>query len=57
MNDDVRREFLRDLDDAGHIDLTDWETEFIESSYERDEFTDKQREVIDRMKTKYEKRL
>ena len=57
MNDDVRAAFLRDLDDADHIDLTDWETEFIESNYTRDEFTDKQREVIDRMKKKYESRI
>jgi len=57
MNDDVRVEFLHDLDDADHINLSDWETEFIESNYERTEFTDKQRDVIDRMKKKYESRI
>ena len=57
MNDDVRVAFLRDLDDADHINLSDWETEFIESNYERTEFTDKQRECIDRMKKKYESRI
>jgi len=57
MHDDVCREFLHDLDNADHINLTDFETEFIESNYTRTEFTDKQKEVIERMKKKYESRL
>jgi hypothetical protein len=57
MTNEVAKEFLKDLDDADHINLTDWEAKFIESNYSRDTFTEKQFEVIERMKKKYESRL
>jgi hypothetical protein len=57
MNDTILAEFLKDLDDADHMELTDWEAEFLESNLGREKFSDKQRAVIERMKTKYQDKL
>ncbi len=57
--DQIRQAFLRDLDDADHINLTDWETDFVGSNAfpKYDGYSDKQREWIDKLKRKYESRL
>jgi hypothetical protein len=59
QEDETRKEFLRDLDDADHIDLTDWETKFVGqlAYYKFDSYSDKQREHIDRLKQKYQRKL
>ena len=56
-NDDIRCDFLQDLDQADHINLTDFESEFLESNLDRIWFSEKQRAVIDRMREKYESEL
>jgi hypothetical protein len=38
-SDEARAEFIKDLDDADHIDLSDFEMEFVESNISRREFT------------------
>lgn len=53
----ARSDFLADLDDASHIDLTDFETFFIESNISRKDFSPRQRDVIDSMRKKYGSRL
>jgi hypothetical protein len=53
----VRAEFLKDLDDADHINVTDWESEFIETNISRTSFSEKQRAAIDHMREKYQDRL
>ncbi len=57
LSDLSRAAFLSDLDDADHIDLTDFEDEFIGSNLSREEFTDRQRAVIDSMRKKYGSRI
>lgn len=58
MDDDARADFLKRLDDAAdEVNVTDWEAQFIESNLERQHFSPKQREVIDRLVEKYEDRL
>ena len=48
----ARVEFLRCLADA-RVGLTDWEAQFIESNLGRAWFTEKQKSVIDQLRTKY----
>ena len=49
-------DFLQELDDAAvDLDVSDWEAEFIESNLTRcAPFTLAQRDVIERMREKYE---
>lgn len=56
-SDEIYAEFIQILDDADHIDLTDWETDFIESNFSRKTFSPKQREVLEKMRKKYEDRI
>jgi hypothetical protein len=59
MSDQERMDFLRALDRA-EFEVTDWEASFIESQLKRSGqilFTPKQRECIDLMVSKYERRL
>jgi hypothetical protein len=53
--DENLKEFLQDLDEADHINLTNWETEFVGglayTTY--DFYTDKQRDVICKLKSRY----
>lgn len=56
-DDTDRAAFLRKLDSAVHIDLTDWELQFLDSNMLADTFTRKQREQIDRLRSKYESRI
>jgi len=59
MSDRDRMDFLRALDKAD-FEVTDWEAAFIESQLKRSGeilFTPKQRECIDLMVGKYERRL
>ena len=51
--DDVRATFLVDLDNSD-VEVTDFESKFIESNLGLDEFTTKQRTVIDSMMKRYE---
>ena len=51
--DVARVEFLRCLADA-RVQFTDWEAQFIESNLGRAWFTEKQKAVIDRLRTKYQ---
>jgi hypothetical protein len=53
----IRSEFMKDLDDADHINPTDWEAEFIESNISRTSFSEKQRLAIDLMRAKYRSSL
>lgn len=46
-------EFLLDLADSG-IRMSTWETEFVESCKKRRQYSDKQLQVIKKLKTKYE---
>lgn len=55
--DEIRAEFLKDLDDAEHINLRDWELGFVESNLSRTTFSEKQRIIIDRMRERYLNRL
>lgn len=55
--DEVRAEFLQDLDGADHLNLSDWECEFVENMLGHMTFTSRQRECIDRMRYKYRSRL
>lgn len=56
-------EFLKDLDRSETVEVTDWEATFLVSQLQREEpdgglsFTDKQREVIDMMVSKYDNQL
>lgn len=56
-SDEIYAEFIYLLDDADHINLTDWETDFIESNFSRTTFSEKQREVLEKMRKKYESRI
>lgn len=56
-SDEIYAEFIQLLDDADHINLTDWETQFIESNFTRTTFSEKQREVLEKMRKKYESRI
>ena len=53
----IRSEFLKDLDDANHINVTDWESKFIESNISRTSFSEKQRVAIDLMRAKYQNQI
>ena len=51
------REFISDLDNASHINVTDWEAEFIESCLNQPhdhKFSISQVEVINELRLKYE---
>ena len=50
--DAARVEFLGRLASA-RVRLTDWETQFIESNLWRARFTERQKAVIDQLRTKY----
>jgi hypothetical protein len=52
-----RLEFLRDLDDAEHINVSEWEAKFIDSNIVFPRYTPAQREVIDQLREKYGSRL
>lgn len=56
-NDKHRYEFLQHLDERAEVEVTDWESEFIESVcdgyLEYGGFTEKQRRVIDKLADKY----
>lgn len=56
MTDMDRQEFLRQLDNAD-FEVSDWEARFIESCLNRTQYTEAQREVIDRLIERYERRL
>ena len=56
MTDEVRRSFLDSLDES-EAGETDWEANFLDSTMERETFSPKQREVIDRMIEKYGDRV
>jgi len=51
-NDDERSDFLKKLDKSDE-NVSDWEAQFIESNLDREHFSPKQREIIDRMAEKY----
>ena len=53
MTDQTRADFLEALDLSDAVEVSEWEAQFIESNLGRTAFTDKQREVIDRMHRKY----
>ncbi len=56
--DEARRDFLDSLDDATHIDLTDWETQFLADHIDHPRpFTDNQRACIDSLRKTYRSRL
>lgn len=53
MDDQQRAEFLKRLDSAS-VTVSDWDAKFIESNLDRQWFSPKQREIIDRMMEKYD---
>jgi hypothetical protein len=56
LEDKQRLAFLRQLDEAfSHVNVTDWEAEFIESQLSRSlpGFTSKQRQAVDKLIHKY----
>lgn len=53
--DSIRHDFLNDLDNKISVDVSEFEAEFIASNLNRKSFSPKQRQVIDRMRKKYEK--
>jgi len=59
-DDEDRFEFLNELDSA-EIAVSSWEADFIESMMKQHEqerpLSDKQRETIDKIKSKYEDQL
>jgi hypothetical protein len=57
MNDATMAEFLRDLDESDDVEVTNWESQFIESNMDRESFSDPQREVIQKMHAKYAKQI
>ena len=56
FTDTERNEFLNELDNSP-IDVTDWESKFIESNIDRMHFSDRQRVTVDKMIEKYGDRL
>ena len=59
MDDKDRKQFLDELNKADHVKITDWESIFIAGFLKNvvGRITLKQREVIDGMVAKYEKKL
>lgn len=55
--DFLRHEFLNDLDLSMKVSVSDWEASFIDSNMRRKSFSLKQREIIDKMRKKYEDKL
>lgn len=51
-----RRDFLKKLDEAD-VNVTDFEAKFISSNLLTDQFSPKQREVINQMMTRYGQRI
>jgi len=52
MSDDERADFLKRLD-RSDVSVSDWEAQFIGSNLQREHFSPKQRESIDKMIEKY----
>lgn len=52
-----RKHFLEDLDNADHIDLPDWEAQFVGDCMKFRLFSPKQRGVIDRLRERYESQI
>lgn len=52
MSDNLALELITTLD-LGDFELTDWETEFVESLVSKKHFTDKQKEVIYKLAFKF----
>lgn len=59
MDDKDRKQFLDELNKADHVKITGWESIFIDGFLKNvvGRITLKQREVIDGMVAKYEKKL
>ena len=53
MTGSEAKEFLRKLDESDRVTVSDWEAKFIESNLDRDYFTDKQVEIVEKMVSKY----
>lgn len=51
-NDDIRQ-YLNDLDNDTSTELSDFDARFVESNLERNHFSDKQREHVQRMVERY----
>jgi len=56
-SDERRRSFLDALDDCESVSVTDWEGGFLSDTKDREEFTEGQRNVIDRMIESYGHRI
>lgn len=58
-NDDDLIEFIENLDNAGHVTVTDWESRFIETilNPKRGPLTERQRDAIKTMRDKYESEI
>lgn len=53
MSDDLELiEALRDAIDGKEAQLTDWETDFVESVLRRDTLTERQREIVEQIMEK-----
>jgi hypothetical protein len=57
MSDQERADFLKRLDGSPTVTVTDWEAQFIASNLDRGWFSHKQREIIDRLIEKYDRKL
>jgi hypothetical protein len=55
--DFIRHEFLNDLDCSPRIEVTDWEASFMSSNLRRKTFSPAQRNIIDKMRKKYDDKL
>ena len=52
-SDDDIHQYLVDLDNDEETELSDWDARFVESNLERNQFTDKQRAVVQKMVDRY----
>jgi len=52
-SDDDIKQYLNDLDNDESTELSDWDARFIESNLERNQFTNKQRAVVQKMVDRY----
>lgn len=56
MTNDEIRAFLRQLDNA-EVDVNAWEAEFIASNLTRENFSGKQREIVQKLRDRYGRRI
>jgi len=56
MTNDEIRAFLRQLNNA-EVDVNAWEAEFIASNLTRENFSGKQREIVQKLRDRYGRRI